>query len=128
MKGKQIIALIVAAVLFIVIGASNVLVQVEAEKQRATMTQETQDYFETLLGFSDSENMDYGSKLPYEDFVGVISVTDTIQNTGSVSVREENVGYDHQGTLAYIDALMESDSNQAILHRFRRIVSEADGI
>ena len=50
MKGKQIIALVVAAVLFIIIGATNLLVQVEAEKQRVTSVDETLDYMELLMG------------------------------------------------------------------------------
>ncbi len=113
MKSKQIIALVVAAVLFIVIGASNVLVQVEAEKQRVTSARETEDYFKSLLGVSDGE-IDYDAELPYEDFIGVISVTGTIQNVEG-SYLSGDLGYYHQETLSYIDALMESSTNQAIL-------------
>ncbi len=110
MKGKQIIALVVAAVLFIIIGATNLLVQVEAEKQRATGVDETPDYMELLR--ESRQEIDYASKLPYEDFIGVINVTGTIQNVEEVY---GNTEYDHQGTLDYIDALADSYSNQAIL-------------
>ncbi len=114
MKGKQIIALVVAVLLFVFVGASNLLAQVEAEKQRATMAQETDDYIGAYFGMKMDTGIDYSLKLPVEDFVGVISVAGTIQNMGTGYVAME-AGYDHMGTLAYIDALMESSSNQAIL-------------
>lgn len=116
MKTKQIIALVVAAVLFVFIGASNVLVQIEAEKERATsevLTQETEDYLGQLLGFTTDEYIDYEAEMPTEDFVAVIGVTDTIQ--AGYSSSDSGSGYFHEETLAYIDALMDSHTNQAIL-------------
>lgn len=110
MKGKQIIALVVAVVLFVFVGAANLLTQVEAKKELATMETELGSSMNRLF-MSDS---DIYTELPMEDFVGVISVTGTIQDVGSGYSATES-GYDHQGILDYIDALMDSSSNQAIL-------------
>ncbi len=111
MKNKQLIALVVAAVLFIIIGASNVLVQVEAEKERVTsgLTEESYTYLEYLLGYADEE-IDYEESFPSESFVAVISITGTIQ-----AGYDASTGYAHQETLDYIDALMNNYSNKAIL-------------
>lgn len=114
MKGKQIVALVVAVVLFVFTGGVNLLMQVEAEKQLAITDAKTEDAMSSLFGMGMNGEMDYSTTLPMEDFVGVIEVTGTIQDMGSGYVALEG-GYDHQGTLAYIDALMESESNQAIL-------------
>lgn len=116
MKTKQIIALVVAAVLFVFVGASNVLVQIEAEKERVTndaLTQETEEYLNQMFGITSDGTIDYEAEMPTEDFVAVISVTDTIQ--AGYSSSNYNGGYFHEETLAYIDALMDSNTNQAIL-------------
>ncbi len=117
MKGKQIVALIVAAVVFVTVGAANVLVQLEAEKERATFELDSgyEEYVETMFTAFGGEEMDYKSQMPYEPFVAVIPVEGTIQDTGSDKYISSRTGYDHQGTLEYIDALMENEDNRAIL-------------
>lgn len=115
MKRKQVFALIAAAVVFVFVGVSNVFVQIVARSELAAGTDASaagyQAYMEEILGFS-SNTLDYESMLPQEEFVGVIPIVGTIQNTGSSGA---STGYDHEGILAYIDALMDNSYNEAIL-------------
>lgn len=102
MKKKQIVGLIVAAVLFIAVGVSSVL---------------TNTISQNLLQESMSEmlTVDYGSGTPDHDYIAVVDVTGTIQEQTETSIFEITEGYRHTDTMDYIDELMEDPYNQGIL-------------
>lgn len=101
MKSKQIIGLVVAAVMFVFVCGSSMVVD------RMTATDNT---FNTLMSELDSEYLD----MPVEPFVGVVSVEGTIMDGGEASMFSEAT-YNHGATLEYIDALIKSENNKAIL-------------
>ncbi|MFQ9984921.1 MAG: signal peptide peptidase SppA [Lachnospiraceae bacterium] len=113
MKKKQIIAMIIAAVLFVFIGASNVFVRIVEQREQSELGEETAQLWDwtEVLGLGDSE-IDYESSFPDERFAAVIPVTGTIMSASSAS---ETGGYDHEAILSYIDALTKQPNNEAIV-------------
>lgn len=105
MKNKQIVGLIVAAVVFIVVGISSVL----------THSISKQIFGENLFGTEEFLEEDYTLDAPLEDYIAVVEVVGTIQEQAAESAFEPYVGYQHNDTLKYIDQLMQDDYNQGIL-------------
>lgn len=102
MKKKQIVGLIIAAVLFIVIGVTSVLTNVFSQKMLA-------DNVTTLL----TENMEFDP--PMSDYIAIVRVVGTIQEQTETGTFETASGYQHITTMNYIDNLMNDDDNQGIL-------------
>lgn len=102
MKKKQIVGLIVAAVLFIAVGVSSVL---------------TNSIAQNLLQESMTEMLaaDYGSDTPGYDYIAVVNVTGTIQEQTETGIFEIAEGYQHTTTMDYLDELMGDPYNQGIL-------------
>lgn len=102
MKKKQIIGLVIAAVLFIVTGVSSVLVNSLSSK----MTQESVGAL--LTG-------DYTFDPPMEDYIAVVRVEGVIQEQVKTNVLEMPAGYQHLTTMDYIDNLIDDKNNKGIL-------------
>lgn len=102
MKKKQIVGMIVAAVLFIAVGVSSVL---------------TNTISKNLLQESmiDLLTTDYEYDTPNYDYIAVVDVVGTIQEQTETSIFEIAEGYQHTTTMDYIDDLMNDDYNQGIL-------------
>ena len=102
MKRKQIIAMIIAAVLFAGVGVSSVLVNSYAEKQ-----------------INESVNVDLVddmlSEAPMEDYIAIVEVSGTIQEQTETSVFETAYGYQHNDTMEFIDEIMYDSNNKGIL-------------
>lgn len=105
MKKKQIAGVVAATVAFIVIYASSMLTTQLTNQMAAESTASMMSLFE-----EEAE----GVTLPEEPFIGLVRVEGTIMDAGS-STPFETVTYDHQGTLDYIDQMMESELNEGIL-------------
>lgn len=104
MKTKQLVAFVVAAAVFIVTGASSVLVNALSNWMAA-----------------ESASM-YGSAMddayevtPFEEYIAVIEVEGTIYSEPTTDMWGSSAGYDHPSTMAYVDQLMEDDLNKGIL-------------
>lgn len=103
MKQKQMIAFIIAAAVFVVTGISSVLVNTFS----ASVTESNSLFADA---FSDS-----GVVTPMEDYIALIEVEGTITSTTETTMFGETVGYDHYGTISYIEQLMEDEYNKGIL-------------
>lgn len=104
MKGKQVVGIVVACIMFITVGVSSYLT-----KQMAVgVTRDT-----GVMGLLTS-TLEDTLTLPEEPFVGIVRVSGTIMDTGSSSLFD-TVSYDHRATLNYIDEMMASDINEGIL-------------
>lgn len=105
MKNKQIIGIVVAAVMFILVCGSSVI-----------MNQFSSSYSKSFLEQLEAvdSQYDYSIDFPSKPFVGVVSVEGTIMEGSSSSLYSSST-YDHQETLNYIDALIEADNNKGIL-------------
>lgn len=102
MKKKQIGGLIVAAVLFIVVGVSSVLTNTISQN----LLQE---------GMKDMLAAEYGYDTPNYDYIAVVEVSGTIQEQTETSLFEIAEGYQHTNTMDYIDNLMYDSNNKGIL-------------
>lgn len=104
MKGKQVIGIVVACIMFISVGMSSFFTR----QMAAEVTKNT-----GIMGMLTS-SMEESIVLPEEPFIGLVRVNGTIMNTGSSSLFD-TVSYDHRATLDYIDRMMVSDMNEGIL-------------
>lgn len=102
MNKKQIGGLVIAAVLFIIVGVSSVLTNTFSER----MLRESVD---ELLTDSSSFNP------PGGDYIAVVTVQGTIQEQTETGILDVPVGYQHITTLDYIDNLMDDSDNKGIL-------------
>ena len=100
MKKKQIIGLVVAAVLFIAVGVlTNAFSQKLVDQSVGNM----------LTG-------NYEFNAPMSDYIAVVKVEGTIQEqTESTSLFAAAEGYQHTTTMEYIDRLMADPNNKGIL-------------
>lgn len=107
MKNKQIIGLVVAGLVFSSVGIISVVTNHMASKMFNT----SRDVFDSVVS---SKGLAY--EVPDNDFIGVISVEGPIaEYTQSQSLFSNNIsGYNHQGNLDFIDAMINSENNKAI--------------
>ncbi len=102
MNKKQIGGLVIAVILFIMVGVSSVL---------------TNTFSETVMRESMKELLtdDSGFNPPSEDYIAVVTVQGTIQEQTETGIFDVPVGYQHITTLDYIDNLMSDSDNKGIL-------------
>lgn len=101
MNKKQIGGLVIAAVLFIIVGASSVLTNTFSER----MLRESMD---ELLTNSSSFNP------PSGEYIAVVTVQGTIQEQTETGMFDVPAGYQHITTLDYIDNLMSDSDNKGL--------------
>ena len=102
MKKKQIVAGIIAAVLFIVIGASSVgMNMLDKAVMNLTGTDAASDAY--MYGF------------PTSDFMGIVKVDGDMMYSDDSSYFSTGGGYNHSATVDYIEALSEAENNVGIL-------------
>ncbi len=104
MKKKQVIAGVIAAVLFVFIGVSSVGMNI-ADKvitDKLGMNSVTMDS-SSLYGF------------PMENFVGIVKVDGDMMDSAGSSSYFSTGGYNHDATVEYIEALSEASNNVGIL-------------
>lgn len=106
MNKKQIIGLIVAAIAFICVSGSSVLINSYSN----SITKESEESLKSVaLSAGDVS-------IPSEDFIGVVKVEGVIQDTSeSESIFSSTEGYNHKNTLKYIDEMMNSRENKGII-------------
>ena len=102
MKNKQIIGAVVAAVLFIAIGASSVFTNTMVERIFKTSTAELLSGGQEIY-------------LPTQNYIAVVEVSGTIQEQSETGLFDSSLGYRHSTTLEYIDRLIADENNKGIL-------------
>lgn len=101
MKKKQIIAGVIAAVLFVFIGVSNVGMNL-VEKAILNMPGMSTDSASGAYGF------------PVGDFVGIVKIDGDMMDSADSSYFSTG-GYNHSATIDYIEALSKAENNVGIL-------------
>lgn len=102
MKKKQMIALAVAAAIFIVTGIMSVLTN--------TLSQNLwESELESIL------SGDFVFQPPLNDHIAVVEVAGTIEQQTEEGLFDDAQSYKHQTTMEYIDALIQDSSNKAML-------------
>lgn len=104
MNKKQIAGAVVAAILFIVVGASSVFTKAISKSWFDVPAKEL------LTG-------GVSISFPSEPFIGVVEVNGTIQAQAEPTIWDTADGYQHVTTMEYIDRLMADDYNTGILLR-----------
>jgi protease-4 len=104
MKKKQIVGIVIAGLVFVFVCISGVLSNYLSNQ---LMKETNKDMVSFLMAAGESY------ELPLDPFIGVVKVEGTIADV-ETSVFETAL-YNHQGTLDYIDAMMDSDANRGIL-------------
>lgn len=104
MNKKQITGLIAAALAFVFICGSSMMIRSFAGQQEKLSVDQ-------LLGSVEDVSLNF----PTTPFVGVVSVEGTIQASSSSSVLSAEEGYNHKRTMNLIDSLENDDNNKGIL-------------
>lgn len=97
MKKKQVIAGVIAAILFVFIGVTSVGMNIMDK---------------AMTGMMGTDSYAYG--FPMGDFVGIVKVDGDMMDSVDSSYFSTG-GYDHAATIEYIEALSEAENNVAIL-------------
>lgn len=105
MNKKQITGLIAAALAFVFICGSSMMIRSFAGQQQQKLS------VDQLLGSAEDISLEF----PSGPFVGVVSVEGTIQASSSSSVLSVDEGYNHNRTLKLIDSLEANNNNKGIL-------------
>lgn len=109
MKNKQIVGLIVAALAFVFVCSSSVLLK------RWISGNESNDgngFFSYLNEVAETGNQ---FDFPQDRFIAVVRVEGTIAPSQTTSMFESQQGYDHNFTMNYIEQLMGAENNAGIL-------------
>ncbi len=111
MDKKQIIGMIVAAVLFVGIGASSVLVNGLSMSLFETQTSTMNTVFQDM-----STVMEESISTPDYDYIGTVSVVGTIQQQMDVTGLFNTIsGYQHDTMMDFINTMMYDEYNKGIL-------------
>ncbi|MEY8410775.1 signal peptide peptidase SppA [Lachnospiraceae bacterium 62-26] len=102
MNKKQIGGLVIAVILFIMVGVSSVLTHAFSDR---ILMDSMEELWRDGAGFNP----------PLNDYIAVVRVQGTIQEQTTTGMFEVPVGYQHITTMEYIDDLMNDDNNQGIL-------------
>lgn len=102
MNKKQIGGLVIAVILFIMVGVSSVLTHAFSNR---ILMDSMEELWRDGAGFNP----------PLNDYIAVVRVQGTIQEQTTTGMFEVPVGYQHITTMEYIDDLMNDDNNQGIL-------------
>lgn len=102
MSKKQLVALVVAALVFVGVCSASIYMNQWADTQVSSVVQMEEYLFEM-------------APLPTTPYIGVIAVEGNIVDSGTTDVFGNVVGYDHQRTLDLIDEMTYSYSNEGIL-------------
>ena len=104
MKTKQLIAFVVAAVVFVVTGVTSVAINTWSSKT----TTSTNAILEALMSGEKVET-------PLQDYIAVVEVEGEIYSEPSTAIWGEPAGYNHPATIKYIEQLIKDDYNKGIL-------------
>ena len=110
MKKKQLIGIIVTAIVIVAVGITGVVSNVVAGTILDNSTKETTSWWKDLM----SDELSPEVTLPSEEFIGVLNIVGTIQESSSSSLTSSNV-YNHSMYMDYIDQMEKADNNKGIL-------------
>ncbi|MBQ9982959.1 MAG: signal peptide peptidase SppA [Lachnospiraceae bacterium] len=129
MSKKQTTGLIVAAVIFVIVGIISVITNALSSKMTSSKTGTTDinKMLEDLAGTSNVALMDMPTM---EDFIAVVPINGTIQATAdSGSMYATTATYNHDLLMEYVDLLIDNEYNKGIVLRLNTpggTVYEAD--
>lgn len=108
MKSKQVIGIVVAGLVFVFVSVSSV-VSNYVSKEIMGETGSSLDMMASMMETS------VANEFPLNPFVGVVTVDGTIMGNSTETSLFGTVGYDHNKTIEYVDALIDDANNEGIL-------------
>lgn len=115
MSKKQTTGLIVAAVIFVVVGIISVITNAVSSKMtKSSGATDIDAMLEALYGTS---NEALAGMPTTEDFVAVVPIEGTIQASTDSSMYGTTATYNHDMLMEYVNLLIENDSNKGIVLR-----------
>lgn len=128
MSKKQTTGLIVAAVIFVVVGIISVITNTVSSKTTSSSNMsELEEMMESLYGTSHEA---LAGMPTTQDFIAVLPIEGTIQaSTGDSSLYGTTEAYNHDMLMEYVNVLMKNDYNKGIVLRLNTpggTVYEAD--
>ncbi|MBE5924076.1 MAG: signal peptide peptidase SppA [Lachnospiraceae bacterium] len=118
MTKKQSYGLIVAAVIFVVVGVISVLTNTLSSsitKKQDSNKSEFGTFMDQLSGGSDIALADMPTN---KDFVAIVPIEGTIQeSSGTQGLAQTGGGYNHDLLMKYVDKLIDNKNNKAIVLR-----------
>lgn len=110
MKRKQLIGIIVTAIVIIAVGVTGVVSNVVANTILDKSAKDTTSWWQDLM----NDELSSEVTLPSDEFIGVLNIVGTIQETSSSSLTSSN-SYNHSMYMDYIDQMEKADNNKGIL-------------
>lgn len=128
MSKKQTTGLIVAAVIFVIVGVISVITNTLSSKTTSSSNMsELEEMMESLYGTSHEA---LAGMPTTQDFIAVLPIEGTIQaSTGDSSLYGTTEAYNHDMLMEYVNVLMKNDYNKGIVLRLNTpggTVYEAD--
>lgn len=117
MNKKQVIGLVIAAVIFMIVGSVSTLLHVLL-KDNFNLSMDGLGFDSSYDGWDDEDYYDedgYDYGLPEEEFIALVEVEGEITQSGYDDYYYGYGSYDHEWTLSYIDELIENTSNRGLL-------------
>lgn len=121
MSKKQTNGLIIAAIIFVVVGVISVLTNAVSSKLSAEQNQAANEslnsFMEQLYGNTSADTLLAGMPQTNE-FIAVMNIEGTIQGSdSSTSLYGQVGGYNHDLLMSYVNKLMDNDYNKGIILR-----------
>ena len=119
MNEKQKKGLILAAVIFVVVGVISVVTNTISSKVSSSEGDVAGSGLNSFMEEIYGSNSTVLADMPVgKDFIAVVPIEGTIQaSPESTSMFETTVGYDHDMLMEYVDKLMKNDSNKGMILR-----------
>lgn len=105
MKTKQIVGIVVAAVMFTLVCATSAIVDSYTAERTSSLTETMKSVVKEKGAYS----------FPGSDFMGVVNVNGTIQEGAEESIFSTTTGYNHKKLMKYVDELEGNDNNKGII-------------
>ena len=119
MNEKQKKGLVLAAVIFVVVGVISVVTNTISSKVSSSEGDVAGSGLNSFMEEIYGSNSTVLADMPVgKDFIAVVPIEGTIQaSPESTSMFETTVGYDHDMLMEYVDNLMKNDSNKGMILR-----------
>ena len=116
MKKKQTTGLIVAAVIFVVVGVTSVLTNALSSKLNSAAEKKTDSVSSIMDQLYGGENLALSDMPTTGDYIAIVPIKGTIQaSSGTTGISAVTGQYDHDLLMSYVDKLIDSSNNKGII-------------
>lgn len=119
MSKKQTTGLVLAAIIFVVVGVISVVTNALSSRLAAAESEQAASSFSSIMSELYGDSSTSLADMPVtENFIAVVPIEGTIQaSTSSSSIYGTTNGYNHKLLMEYVDKLIDNDYNKGIVLR-----------